>query len=229
MNASVSMLMYSLLSAFLIVYTAYTIRKIKINIKKREDFLIMQLNNKFNTAWLYLIFVIIWITIFTKDITNMYMILNGEHMSSIFQLFNLKYIESLSNYFYENGMIIESYETLRYPRDFMNNLYWIIASICILTLNVYREKIKIALYNDGVLITDKFYKKDDLLLYEWGGAYENTILFKGVYCNLVLKKHNLFGMDRELSVRVNYSDKEKIDDILKYTYNLEFKDDKGEK
>jgi hypothetical protein len=89
-------------------------------------------------------------------------------------------------------------------------------------------KIKSAFYEDGVFVKDKFYKKDDFLGYEWGGAYENTVFFKGVYCNLVLKLPKFFDIDRELALRINYSDKDKIDDILKYKYNLVCKNEKGE-
>jgi hypothetical protein len=228
MNASVSMLFYSIISAFSIIYTTYSIKKIISQRKKREYFLFMQLNNKFNFAWIYLIFVIIWIGILTKDISSMHRILKGEYLSSIFQLFNPKFVESLSIYFYENDKTIEYYETLRYPNDFMNSLYMIITSICLLILDVYREKVKIALFQDGVLVKDKFYKKDKLLQYEWGGAYENTMFFKGIYCNLVFKMDSIFQSNRELAVRVNYSDKDKIDNILKYTYNLNSKDNNGE-
>lgn len=229
MNASVSMLFYSIVSAFSIIYTAYSINKNISLRRKREDFLLMQLDNKSNFAWFYLILVIIWIGIFTKDISSMHRMLNGEYLNSIFQLFNLKYIESLSNYFYENDKMIEYYETLRYPNDFMNSLYMIITSACLLILDTNREKVKIALFQDGVLVKDKFYHKDKLLQYEWGGAYENTMFFKGIYCNLVFEMDSIFQSNRELAVRVNYSHKDKIDNILKYTYNLKSKDNNGEK
>jgi hypothetical protein len=224
MNASVSMLFYSIVSAFTIIYTAYSINKNISQRKKREDFLIMQLDNKSNFAWFYLVLVIIWIGMFTKDVSSMYNMLKRENLNGIFQLFNLKYIESLSNYFYENDKMIEYYETLRYPNDFMNSLYMIITSICLLILDVYREKVKIALFQDGVFVKDKFYNKDKFLQYEWGGAYENTMFFKGVYCNLVFTMDSIFQSNRELAVTVNYSDKERIDKILKYTYRLKSKE-----
>jgi len=229
MNASVSMLFYSIVSAFSIIYTAYSINKNISLRRKKEDYLIVQLNNKYNFAWFYLILVIIWITMFTKEISSMYNMLKREYLNSIFQLFNPKYIESLSNYFYENDKMIEYYETLHYPNDFMNSLYMIIASVCILILDINKEKVKIALFQDGVLVRDKFYNKDKLLQYEWGGAYENKMFFKGIYCNLVLYMDSIFQSNRELAVRVNYSDKDKIDNILKYTYNLKSKDNDGDK
>lgn len=224
MNASVSMIFYSIVSAISIIYTTYSIIKNISQRKKREDFLIMQLDNTSNFAWFYLILVLIWITMLTKDVSSMYSMLKGEHLNSIFQLFNLKYIESLSNYFYENNMKIEYYETLHYPNDFMNSVYMIISFVCLIISDTNREKVKIALFQDGVLVKDKFYDKDKFLQYEWGGAYENTRFFKGTYCNLVFTMDSIFQSNRELAVRVNYSDKEKIDKILKYTYRLKSKE-----
>jgi hypothetical protein len=218
------MLFYSIVSAFTIIYTAYSVNKNISQRKKREDFLIMQLDNKSNFAWFYLVLVIIWIGMFTKDVSSMYNMLKRENLNGIFQLFNLKYIESLSNYFYENDKIIEYYETLHYPNDFMNSLYMIITSICLIILDTNRDKVKIALFQDGVIVKDKFYNKDKLLQYEWGGAYENKRFFKGVYCNLVFTMDSIFQSNRELAVTVNYSDKERIDKILKYTYNLKSKE-----
>lgn len=224
MTASVSIIFYSIVSALTIIFTAYSVNKSISQRKKREDYLIMQLDNKSNFAWFYLVLVIIWIGILTKDVSRMHNMLKRENLNIIFQLFNLKYIESLSNYFYDNNMKIEYYEVLRYPNDFMNSVYMIITSICLIILDTSREKVKIALFQDGVLIKDKFYNKDKFIRYEWGGAYENTRFFKGVYCNLVFTMDSIFQSNRELSVRVNHSEKERIDDILKYTYRLKSKE-----
>lgn len=177
-----------------------------------------------NRSLIHLTFGLIWVVIcitwsilFIYRFQEVYHLLNEDYISSGFQLLNVKYLESLRNYFYDNSMVTHLATTVYYQNNLLNIMTWIIGSLCISILYLYIGWQKNVIYKNGMLINGRILNWNRVIDFKWSDTYGKRLFEKCEYYNLILTlpKLKLLKLDNEIKIRVNYDDREVVNNILK--------------
>lgn len=102
----------------------------------------------------FLLFLILLI-LFINNAYDVYQKLNGVYISSVFQLLNIQYLESLRKYFFENSMLIELTTIVFYQKSLINTLFAIFGVFTISMFDFYIGWQRNIIYDNGILLNDK--------------------------------------------------------------------------
>lgn len=209
--------LYIILIIITILFTHYQFYKNKFDRRKRKNVEIIILNKNYLNFNLiaglaYFIFFIIFTVLFTYEIHRMYY---KDYINSIFQLFSYEYLENLRIVFYENNMVSQLCNIVVYQKAFLNYMFWINFSLCFFILNFYIGWQKNIIYEMGILVNGSVIKWDEVIDYNWSNSYERKKFDKGEYYDLILTLPKFYDLDHEVKLRVNYDDKELVNDIFK--------------
>jgi len=204
----------------IIVFTAINIFKDEFDRKRRKNKQILRLNRsltKLTYGFIWAVLFIIWSTLFINNAQKLYQLLNEEYLDSIFQLLNVEYLRNLRAYFYKNSMLIQLSVIAHYESNFFRMLIWIIGTFCLTISHFQRGWQKNVIYEDGVLVSGKIIKWDEVINYKWANDYKKS-LFKDVKyyeLTITLPKLKLFDLDNKVNIQVNCDDQGLVDGIFK--------------
>lgn len=208
----------------IVLFTIIRISKNQLDRKQRKNKEIIRLNRSLTNltfGFIWVVFFIIWSSIFVNGAQKVYQLLNEEYINSIFQLLNVEYLKSLRRYFYENSMLMQLSVIAYYESNLLNMLTWIIGSFCVSILHFHMGGQKNAIYENGVLVNGKIVNWQEITNYKWSNDYKERLFKAEKYYDLIitLPKWKICDLDNKVKLQVNYDDKGSVDDILKKHVN----------
>jgi len=152
--------LYCVLIAALVLFVIFFIVTDKMKRAKRENEVIIKLKKGIGfhaivgLGWLMIF--ILFSCIFIDRALGVYNSLGKEYIDRVYQLFDLEYLRSLRQYFYENNMLVELHRTAYYEGELLNMLAWIVNSFCIFLLNFYMAWQPDEILKSGIVVSGKF-------------------------------------------------------------------------
>ncbi|SMB86100.1 hypothetical protein SAMN00017405_1116 [Desulfonispora thiosulfatigenes DSM 11270] len=213
-------ILFSILNIGLILFVLIKIYKDKKIRRQGKDKIIIELNKNLNSmiaSLIWFVTFIILLRIFIIKTNEVYHLLHQDYINSIFQLFNLEYLEHLRKYFLDNNMTRELVTIVSYKSNILSTLTLIIVSFCSLILESYLGWQRNIVYEHGILFKSETISWNDIVDYQWSKVYKNNLLKKGVQydLNISLQKVRFFYFNNEVKFIVNYEDKELVNRVLK--------------
>ena len=101
------------------------------------------------------------------------------------------------------------------------NLFMTIFSFCYSIYYFYLWLQNDMIYETGVFANGSIIHWHEVIDYKWSNVYEKKLFHKGKYFDLILTLPNIFALEREYKLIVNYDDRELVDDIFKKYANKE--------
>ncbi len=202
----------------------FQICKIKFNKRNRINEEIIYLNkNLYNFIFGLANFIcaIASIICFIYEAQDIYKLLKVDYISNVFQLLNFEFMEELREYFFENTMIIQLYHIVKFLNNAPNLIFWFNFNLWISILFFYKGFQKNIIYETGILFNSAIIDWNKIIDYKWSNVHKKRILDKGEYYNLVLILPKFYDLNHEVKLRVNYNDRDNVDDILKKYTNKE--------
>ena len=204
----------------MILLTIVSVLKIDHNRKRRKDQELIRL--KKSTTDLTLGFVwtalfILWTGMFVNHAQKVYQLLSQEYMDSFFQLFDIEFLSHMSLYFIENFMFEELNTIAYYENNFFSMLSWIIGTLCLSIIFIKRGMQKNTIYENGILVDNKFINWKNVNKYQWSNVYEKRYFKNEKYYELMvtLSRSKPWNLNNKVKVEVDYDDKEIVEDIIK--------------
>ncbi|MBP1925101.1 hypothetical protein J2Z76_000958 [Sedimentibacter acidaminivorans] len=208
-----------------IVFLAlFQIFKIEFNKRNRINEEIIYLNkNLYNFIFGLANFIcaIASITCFIYEAQDIYRLLKIDYISNVFQLLNFEFMEELREYFFQNTMITQLNHIVNFLNNAPNLIFWFNFNLWISILFFYEGFQKNLIYKKGILVNSAIIDWNKIIDYKWSNVYKRRIFDKGEYYNLVLTLPKFYDLNHEVKLRVNYNDRDKVDDILKKYTNKE--------
>jgi len=156
---------------------------------------------------------ITWVVLITIDVLKAYKILSKGYIYSIFQMFDLAYMDNIMDRFLENGDLGRHLHISSYVVNFTSGLLWGVFFLCNSIFNFYNGAVGNIFYKEGILISDHFYTWKKFKGYYWSGPYNKS--FKdGAYYKLLFKFPKFYYKDNELVLNVDEKDKEAVDKAI---------------
>lgn len=203
---------FVLIFIFLLFFKAISINLI-YRIKRRNSEKIV-LNKKVSIMGLvnFLLF-ITWVVLITIDVLKAYKILNKGYLDSIFQMFDLVYMDNIMDRFLENGDLGRHLHISSYVVNFTSGLLWGVFFLCNSIFNFYNGAVGNIIYKEGILISDHFYIWKKFKGYYWSGPYNKS--FKdGAYYKLLFKFPKFYYKGNEMVLNVDEKDKGEVDKAI---------------
>lgn len=209
-----SMSRYRNMVLFMIALLLLTVREVavtQIGKMKRKDSEIISLNKKFSIVGLmYLVFLVFWIVLTAKNVLKVYHLLKYDYVDSIFQMFNLSYMDNLIEGFFNDNDHVWYFRTYDYMFNLTNGLYWMFFSLNMLIMYFYRGAIGTIIYEEGITDSGNFFKWEKFKEYYCCGPYKKTFK-EGTYYKFIFSRPTLFFKDNTLVLNVDSEYKEAVD------------------
>jgi hypothetical protein len=178
---------------------------------KRKDSEIIVLNKKLSMLGLiYLVLLIVWIVLATKNVLKAYNLLKYDYVDSIFQMFNMQYMENLIEGFFKNNDYVWYFQTYNYTSNFSRGLYWMAFSLSMSMTFLYRGAVGTIIYEDGITDSGNFYKWEKFKGYYCCGPYKKTVR-EGTYYKFIFNRPTFFSKDNTLVLNVSSEYKEAVE------------------
>lgn len=208
-----NMLVYALI-AFVLLIAVTDIIVSRVRMRKRKDSEIIALNRKLSIMGLiYLGLFIFWIFLATKNFLEVYRLLKKDYLGSVFQMFDLQYMESISEGFLSHKEYVKHIQTSYYLSSMTRKLYWLVFTLSMCVTYFYRGAVGNIIYKEGITVNDIFYKWEKFKGYYWCGPYKRT-LKEGNYYKLLFKLPKFYDMENELVLNIDCKDKEAVDKAI---------------
>ncbi len=135
------------------------------------------------------------------------------YFADIFQLFDIKYIESLMDYFTDEVKVAHLFKMSSY-RDLLFKGYMQIPMLLIVFAQMsYRESRENIIYEDGIMLEGRLWKWQELAGFSWSEKNNCKLIFSYDSKLLLSKLH--------IKVKVKHEDREKINEILSQYLTIE--------
>ncbi|GEM_PF-1199586 len=135
------------------------------------------------------------------------------YFADIFKLFDIKYIESLMDYFTDDVMVVHLFEISSYRNLLFKGYMQIPMLLIIFAQMSYRESRENIIYEDGIMLEGRLWKWQELAGFKWSEKDNCKVIFSYESKLLLTKLH--------IKVKVKQEDREKINEILSKYLTIE--------
>ncbi len=135
------------------------------------------------------------------------------YFADIFHLFDIKYIESLMDYFTDEVMVVHLIEMSNYRNLLFKGCIQIPMLLIIFAQMSYRESRENIIYKDGIMLEGRLWEWQELAGFKWNEKNNCKLIFSYESKLLLTKLH--------IKVKVKQEDREKINDILSQYLTIE--------
>ncbi len=135
------------------------------------------------------------------------------YFADIFHLFDIKYIESLMDYFTDEVMVVHLIEMSNYRNLLFKGCIQIPMLLIIFAQMSYRESRENIIYKDGIMLEGRLWEWQELAGFKWNEKNTCKLIFSYESKLLLTKLH--------IKVKVKQEDREKINDILSQYLTIE--------
>lgn len=202
---------YVLMIAFVLLIAVTDITVSRIRIRKRKDSEIIVLNKKLSIMGLiYLGLLILWIFLAAKNFLEVYRILKKDYIDSVFQMFDLQYMESISEGFLNNKEYYMHLETSYYLSSMTKRLYWMALTLSMCVTCFYRGVLGTIIYEEGISVSDVFHKWEKFEGYYSCGPYKKSFN-EETYYKFIFKLPKFYDLDKTLVLNVDSEDKDAVE------------------
>lgn len=178
---------------------------------KRKDSEIIALNKKLSIVGLaYFVLLIVWIVLTIKSVLEVYNLLKYDYVDSIFQMFDLQYMENLIQGFFKNNNHVLYFRTYDYTSNFTRGLYWMALSLSMSMTYLYRGAVGTIIYEEGITDSGNFFKWEKFQGYYCCGPYKKTYR-EGTYYKFIFNRPTFFSKDNTLVLNVDSEYKEAVE------------------
>ncbi|MEL7648700.1 MAG: hypothetical protein AAGU76_11440 [Sedimentibacter sp.] len=202
--------MFLLMFAFLLL-TVREVAVIQFGRMKRKDSEIISLNKKFSiVGFMYLVFLVFWIVLTAINVLKVYHLLKYDYVDSIFQMFNLSYMDNLIEGFFNNNDHVWYLRTYDYMSNLTNGLYWMFFSLNMSLMYCYRGSVGTIIYEEGITDSGNFFKWEKFKGYYSCGPYKKSFN-EETYYKFIFNRPTFFSKDNTLVLNVHSEYKEAVE------------------
>lgn len=162
-----------------------------------------------------------WIYFCIDNLKDVLYLFDGEHIKSVYQLFDLNYLKNLANHFMEIEMHFEAMDIIFYRRTLLKTITWIIISSGNSIAFLYRGFQKQKICTNILMTYGGNHRWNSVTEYSLKEEVEKGKL-KYFSLYIKIKRKNLESKLlndelQEVKLRLNIDHKEKIDKFLRET------------
>lgn len=139
----------------------------------------------------------------------------SKYFDNALQWVNLLEIEKLRNYFFENTLVVELMQIIKYEKLLLSSVFMIIFSFGSAIYSLIAAKRDIIIYDDGILISEEPIKWDDILSFKWSDSFETKLKKEKCFYLYLTLKDDTSDLDCKTKLKVKHEFKDRVDNILK--------------
>ncbi len=202
------MYLYMIYIIILISFSVAVIYNYKRNKRIRRDKEILSIGKNRTISVnniLYIVLILLYLAIIIFKARSVLRSFN-IYFTDIFQLFNIRYIESLMDYFTDEVMLVPLIEMSSYRKILFSSYIYLSLLIIISLQMIYLGSRENIIYEDGIMIEGRLWKWKTFT--EFGWDEKNN-------CKLILSYESKLTLTKlHIKVRVKHEDREKINEVL---------------